>query len=169
MPVQEQNPLLDLAGLPRFGAIRPEHVQPALDHVLAENRVLRERIVSRGEYTWANFAQPLEDMNERLARMWSPVAHLNAVMNNDALRAIYNENISKLSEYHTEIAQDERLYAGYKRIAAGPEFAGLTPAQKKIITNAVRDFRLAGAELPPDKKARFKEIQKELATLTSKF
>jgi len=166
---QTQNPLLDFAGLPRFGAIRPEHVTPALDQVLAENRALKESLLTQAAYAWDSFAQPLEDMNERLSRLWSPVSHLNAVMNNDALRQAYNENLPRLSEYHTELAQDERLVAGYKRIAESPGFAGLTPAQKKIIANTLRDFRLAGAELPPDKKARFKELQKELVTLTSKF
>jgi oligopeptidase A len=111
----------------------------------------------------------MEDMNERLSRLWSPVSHLNAVMNNDALRTVYNDNVPRLSEYYTELAQDERMYAAYKQIAASPEFAALTQAQKKIIDNTLRDFRLAGAELPPEKKARFKDVQTELVTLSSKY
>src|SRR5438067_303968 len=96
------NPLLDFSGLPRFRAIRPEHVTPALDALLAENRRLREDILGQaGRYTWENFAQPIEDMNERLSRLWSPVSHLNAVTNNDALRAVYNENLPRLSDYYT--------------------------------------------------------------------
>jgi oligopeptidase A len=161
------NPLLQMDGLPRFGAIRPEHVSPALDRLLADNRALREKLVAQAAYTWDSFAQPIEDMNERLARAWSPVSHLNAVMNSDALREAYNANMPRLSEYYTEMAQDERLYAGYKQIAAAPDFAALSRAQKKIIENTLRDFRLAGAELPPAEKARYMEIQKELATITS--
>ena len=165
-----QNPLLDISGLPRFAAIRPEHVKPALDTLLADNRrALEQLLAANDRYTWDNFAQPIEDMKERLARLWSPVSHLNGVLNSDALRAVYNENLPRLSEYYTELAQDERLYAGYKAIAASPEYAQLTTAQKKIIDNTLRDFRLAGAELPPDKKARFKEIQKELSLVTSRF
>lgn len=164
------NPLLDFSGLPRFRDMRPEHVKPALDALLSENRRRREELLARGgRYTWGNFAQPIEDMNERLSRLWSPVSHLNAVVNNEALRAVYNENVPRLSEYYTEMAQDERLYAAYKSIATGPEYAALSQAQKKIIDNTLRDFRLAGAELPVDKKTRFKEIQKELSTLSSKF
>ena len=178
------NPLLDFAvqgsanaasagaasGLPRFAAIRPEHVTPALDRLLAENRRALEQVLASAKPgTWDSFAQPIEDMKEQLARLWSPVSHLNGVLNSDALRAAYNENLPRLSDYYTELAQDERLYAGYKAIAASAEYAALAPAQKKIIDNTLRDFRLAGAELPPDKKARFKDIQKALSTLTSKF
>jgi oligopeptidase A len=158
------------SGLPRFALIRPEHVKPALDAVLDQNRRELEAVLAVArDYTWDSFAQPIEDMKERLSRMWSPVSHLNGVMNSDALRAVYNENLPRLSEYFTELAQDERLYAGYKAIAASAGFAALTQAQKKIVTNTLRDFRLAGAELPPDKKARFKEIQKALSTLTSRY
>jgi len=165
-----KNPLLDFSGPPRFALIRPEHVKPALDAVLEQNRRELEAMLSSvRDYAWDNFARPIEDMKERLARMWSPVSHLNGVMNSDALRAVYNENLPRLSEYFTELAQDERLYAGYKAIAAAPGFAALTQAQKKIITNTLRDFRLAGAELPADKKARFKDIQKELSTFTSRY
>ncbi|MBI3576139.1 MAG: oligopeptidase A [Gammaproteobacteria bacterium] len=164
------NPLLDISGLPRFAAIRPEHVKPALDSLLADNRrALEQLLASVTQCSWDNFAQPIEDMKERLARMWSPVSHLNGVLNSDALRAVYNENLPRLSEYYTELAQDERLYAGYKAIAAAPDYAQLTTAQKKIIANTLRDFRLAGAELPADKKARFKDIQKELSLVTSRF
>jgi oligopeptidase A len=163
------NPLLDFSGMPRFRDIRPEHVTPALDRLLAENRRRHEELLAQPAFTWDNFAQPLEDMNERLARLWSPVSHLNAVMNNEALRKEYNDNLPRLSEYYTELAQDERLYAVYRQIAASPQYAALTQAQKKIIDNSLRDFRLAGAELPAEKKSRFKEIQKELSALSSKF
>jgi oligopeptidase A len=164
------NPLLDFTQLPRFGAILPEHIGPALDYVLAENRRELERLIAAGgPYTWDSFAQPVEDMRERLVRMWSPVSHLHAVMDSEPLRAAYNAGLPRLTDYFTELAQDERLYAGYKAIATGPEFARLSQAQKKIVENTLRDFRLAGAELPPPQKARFKELQKELAELASKF
>ncbi len=164
------NPLLDLTGPPRFGAILPEHVGPALDNVLAENRrTLKQLLAAGGAVTWDSFAQPIEDMRERLARLWSPVAHLHAVMDSEALRAVYNAGLPKITDYYTELAQDERVYAGYKAIAASAEFAKLTQAQKKIIENTLRDFRLAGAELPPGPKARFKALMLEIAALHSKF
>jgi len=164
------NPLLDFTRAPRFGAIEPAHVEPALDHLLSENRLQLEALVAKGgPYTWDQFAQPIEDMRERLTRMWSPVSHLHAVRDNEALRAAYNAGLPKLTNYFTELAQDERLYAGYRSILSGPHFAALTQAQKKIVENTVRDFRLAGAELPPKDKARFKAVQQELAALQSQF
>jgi oligopeptidase A len=164
------NPLLDLTQPPRFSAIRPEHVGPALEQVLAENRRALENLLAAATVrSWDSFAQPIEDMRERLVRMWSPVSHLHAVMDSEPLRAAYNAGLPKVTNYFTELAQDERLYAGYKIIAASPEFSKLTQAQKKIIENTLRDFRLAGAELPPKEKARFKQLQQEIAALASKF
>ncbi|MHB8622089.1 MAG: M3 family metallopeptidase [Sulfuricaulis sp.] len=164
------NPLLDFSPAPRFGAILPAHVAPALDQVLAENRRALERLLATaGLGTWDNFAQPIEDMRERLSRLWSPVAHLHAVMDSEPLRTAYNAGLPKITDYFTELAQDERLYAGYQSIAADPQFSKLSQAQKKIIANTLRDFRLAGAELPPPEKVRFKQLQQELAALHSKF
>jgi oligopeptidase A len=164
------NPLLDHSGLPRFSKIHPEHVRPALEQVLTENRAARERLLeANATYDWPGFVQPLEDMDERLARMWSPVAHLNAVKNSPALREAYNEGLPRISDYHTEVAQDERVYRAYKKIAAAPTYAGLDPAQRKIIEYALRDFRLSGVELAPAAKQRFREIQQRLALLGSRF
>lgn len=164
------NPLLDFNGLPRFSAIRPDDVEPAIDRLLADNRAALERLLAQPERaTWEKVVQPIEDMNERLSRVWSPVSHLNAVMNTDALRAAYNRCLPKLSNYWTELAQDERVYRAYKAVAASPTFATLTAAQRKIVDNALRDFRLAGAELVPADKRSFKTIQEELSTLTSRF
>lgn len=166
----ETNPLLDLSGLPRFREIRAEHVRPALDQLLADSRAQRELLLQAPNgHTWENFVQPLEDMNERLARMWSPVSHLNSVNNTPALRQAYNEGLAQISEYHTELAQDERIYKVYREIAEQPAFAQLQPAQRKIVENALRDFRLSGAELAPAAKQRFKQIQMELARLSSRF
>ncbi|MHB8455339.1 MAG: oligopeptidase A [Acidiferrobacterales bacterium] len=167
---EANNPLLDFSGLPRFTEIRPEHVEPALDVVLARNRAERENLLAAGRHhTWESFAQPMEDMDERLGRLWSPVSHLNAVMNSESLRAVYNRCLPKLSDYQTELGQDERVYRAYKTIAADPAFAALSDAQKKIIEHTLRDFRLSGAELDPADKQRFKEIQQELSTLASRF
>ncbi len=167
------NPLLDLAaasGLPRFSAIRPEHAEPAVDATLAGNRAAIEHLLAETRVpTWDGLVQPIEDLNEALSRMWSPVAHLNAVMNNEALRAAFNNCLPKLTEYWTAFSQDPRVYRAYQQIRESAEFARLSQAQRKIVENALRDFRLAGAGLPEAGKARFREIQSELATLHSTF
>jgi len=108
-------------------------------------------------------------VDDRLNRAWSPVSHLNAVMNSDALRDAYNGCLPLLSEYATEIGQNDALFAAYREIAGSSEFVHLEPAQQRIIKNALRDFRLSGVDLPPEKKERYKSIAQELSRLTSQF
>ncbi len=164
------NPLLNLTGLPPFAAIRPEHVEPAIDQILAEHRARLEALLdSGGPFTWDNLIGPIEDMDDRLNRAWSPVSHLNAVMNNEALRAAYNACLPRLSEYYTGRGQNERLYQAYQAIAEGPDYDRLNPAQKTVIDHALRDFRLSGIALAPEHKARFKAIMQSLSQLQSKF
>jgi len=164
------NPLLDFSGLPRFADFTPALVTPAVEGLLTENRALIERISAPAvPATWRDFVQPLEEANERLHRAWGVVGHLNAVMNSPELREAYNANLPKVTQYYTELGQHPRLYAQFKALKAGPEFRGLTPAQKKIVENELRDFRLGGAELTPEKKARFKEISERLSQLSSRF
>ncbi len=161
------NPLLQNDALPAFSQIRPEHIEPAVDEVLAQSRRLVAELSARaGEATWETFIDPLEEQDDRLSRTWSPVSHLNAVMNSDPLRAAYNACLPKLSEYGTEVGQNEALYRGYKHVSTRP---GLDPAQHKLIENALRDFHLSGVDLPADKKARYKEISQEMTRLTSTF
>jgi oligopeptidase A len=165
-----ENPLLNLSGLPPFCKIRPEHVEPAVDQVLAENRASLKALLEGGSlYTWDNVVQPLEEMEDRLNRVWSPVRHLSAVMNSEALRAAYNACLPKLSNYATEIGQNRALYEAYQSLAQGPEYGRLNPAQHRIIENALRDFHLAGVDLGPDDQARYKAIQQEISQLTSRF
>jgi len=164
------NPLLDFSGLPRFADIKPEHVTPAVDQLLRDNRDLVERVaITPGEPTWDSFVAPLDDANERLSRAWGQVAHLNAVMNSPPLREVYNANLPRISQYYTELSQDERLYAKFKALRAAPGFDRLTREQRKIVDNELRDFRLGGAELPPDQKAEFKEVRSQLDKLSSRF
>ncbi|KFI23906.1 oligopeptidase A [Nitrosococcus oceani] len=164
------NPLLEFAGLPPFSKIQPAHVEPAIDCLLAEGRALIEQLLTRHTvYTWDNLAQPLEDLREHLDRVWSPVSHMNAVVNSDGLRRAYNACLPKLSEFATELGQNENLYRAFQSIAEGDEYPSLNVPQKKIIVNALRDFRLSGVTLPSEKKARFKAIQQQLASLNAKF
>jgi len=164
------NPLLYLAGLPKFNEVKPEHVSPAIESLLAEGRALVERLATANEApTWDNFALKLEDHSEKISRAWSQVGHMNAVVNSPELREAYNENLAKLTDYGSDMSQDERLYAKYKAIQASAAFASLSATQQKIINNEVRDFKLGGAELPAEQKARFKAISEELSKLGSKF
>ena len=164
------NPLFDFSALPRFPDIRPEHVTPAVDQLLRDNRALVERVAAAiGEPTWDGFVAPLDDANERLSRAWGQVAHLNAVMNSPPLREVYNANLPRISQYYTELSQDERLYAKFKALRAAPGFDRLTREQRKIVDNELRDFRLGGAELPPDQKAEFKQVRSQLDKLSSRF
>jgi oligopeptidase A len=164
------NPLLDFSGLPRFAAIVPEHIAPAVDTLIAENRALVACLTAGTEApTWANFVTPLEDANERLSRAWGVVGHLHGVLDSAPLRDAYNQALPKITEYWSELAQNIGLFAHFKAIAASAEFGTLTRAQKKYLDNELRDFRLGGCELPEDRKFRFKAIQEELAALSAKF
>ena len=164
------NPLLHLAGLPKFNEVRAEHVSPAIDALLTEARATIDALAtSQEDVTWNGFAEKLENLEEKLSRAWSQVGHMNAVVNSPELREAYNENLSKLTDFYADLGQDERLYAKFRTLRASAEFNTLTSAQKKIVENELRDFRLGGAELPEEQKARFKEIQEELSKLSSKF
>ncbi len=164
------NPLLDFTGLPRFAEFRPEHVAPAVEQLLTENRALVARLLADSNPpTWDNFMQPLDDANERLARAWGQVGHLNAVMNSPELREVYNANLPKVTQYYAELGQNAGLFEKVKAIRNGPAFASLSAARQKIIENELRDFRLGGAELPDEQKARFLAVQEELSSLSSKF
>ena len=162
------NPLLDFSGLPRFGELKPDHITPAVDQLLAEGRSTVERVTA-SPVTWDAFVAPVEDANERIARAWGQVAHLHAVLDSPELREAYNANLPKVTQYWTELGQNQALFEKYKQLAASTSFATLSPARKRIVENALRDFRLGGAELPPEKKARFGAIQEELARSAARF
>lgn len=164
------NPLLATADLPSYVAIQPEHVEPAIDRVLADNRAEIERLLAATTvYTWDNLLRPLEDLEDRLNKAWSPVNHLHSVRDSEALRAAYNDCLPKLSAYYSALGQHEGLYRAYRQIADGPEYARLDPAQRKVIDNALRDFKLSGIALPPEQQARYQEIMRELSQLNAKF
>src|SRR3990170_413006 len=164
------NPLLDFTGLPRFPEIKPEHVAPAIEQLLAENRALITQLLADSEPPgWLNFVAPMEDANERLSRAWGPVGHLNAVMNSPELREAYNATLPVITLYYAELGQNLALFDKFKTLRNSPEYTGLSAARKKIIENELRDFRLGGAELPDEQKARYLEIQERLAELSSRF
>ncbi|MFZ1538999.1 MAG: M3 family metallopeptidase [Chromatiaceae bacterium] len=161
------NPLIDMPGLPPFGRILPEQVEPAIDSLLARNRACIDELAQAGgPATWENFIEPLEILGDGLERAWSPVGHLNAVMNSEALRAAYNACLPKLSDYATELGQNRALFEGYRTVAAQEH---LDATQHKLLDNALRDFHLSGVDLPPEQQGRFRVIDQELSRLSSKF
>ncbi len=162
------NPLLNLSGLPPFSRIKPEHVEPAIDQLLAEGRALVQSVLdSEQSPTWQSLVEQLDLEDDKLGRAWSPVSHMNAVVNSDELREAYNACLPKLSEYATEMGQNEALFAAYKAVAE--QGADLDAAQQKVLEYALRDFHLSGVDLPPEQKARYKAISQTISRLTSQF
>jgi oligopeptidase A len=166
----DSNPLLDFSGLPRFDAIRPMHVTPAVDALLADCRRAVSRVTDPAiVVSWDSIVEPLDDAMERLGRAWGNVSHLNAVMDAPDLREQYNANLPKLTSFWTELSQNEALYARYKELAARDDFSTWSAGRRKVISNELRDFRLGGAELPPHKKARLKAVRERAASLSTRF
>ncbi len=164
------NPLLINALLPLFSQIKPEHVEPAIDQLLAEARAIVEELLqTRKNYSWEKLIEPLETVENALHKAWSPVSHLNAVLNSEELRAAYNACLPKLSDYGTEMGQNKALFNAYRIISKSSEFSEFDDAQQKIIRNALRDFRLSGVDLNEGQKQRYKEIAQELSRFTSRF
>ncbi|MBI4742752.1 MAG: M3 family metallopeptidase [Betaproteobacteria bacterium] len=164
------NPLLDFSGLPRFDAIAPADVWPAISQLLDESRTLVGRLTGpQVPATWNDFAAPLADGIERLSRAWGVVGHLHSVNDVPGWRDAYNAMLPEVSRFYAELGQNLHLFARYKALRASAGYAALTPAQRRIADNEIRDFRLSGAELPEDRKPRFQAIQEELASLSAKF
>ncbi|WP_349986145.1 M3 family metallopeptidase [Stenotrophomonas sp. WHRI 8082] len=163
------NPLLDLSGLPRFDAIRPEHVGPALDVLLAEAEAAVTAAENVHPVTWASFVVPLDDATEKLWRAWGQVGHLQAVMNTPALREAYNENLPRVTRFGSALGQNLKLFQQYQALAVPAVAQGLDEAQRKVLDNALRDFRLGGAELDAPSQQRFSAIKEELSSLSARF
>lgn len=162
------NPLIEYKDLPPFAEIRPEHVVPAVDRLLMDNRAALARILDPATpRTWAGVVQPVEDMDERLDRAWTPVGHLNAVRNNAELREAYNTCLPKLSDYQSEVGQNRALYDAWRAVAEGDE--PLDAAQRRLLQQSLRDFHLSGVDLEEPQRSRFREIQSQLSELESKF
>jgi len=164
------NPLLEDTELPQFSKILPEHVEPAIDQLLADARqTIARQLHSGGPYSWQNLVEPIENAEDRLNKAWSPVSHMNSVVNSDAMRDAYNACLGKLSEYATEVGQNRALFEAYQAIRNSPAFSSLDRAQHKIIDNALRDFHLSGVDLPAEQQARFKDISQQLSKLSSQY
>ncbi len=165
-----KSPLLNIQDLPDFSQIKPEHIEPALDELLKEGRALTKKLLSENsEYSWENLILPLEEMDNQMGRMWSPVSHLNGVKNSDELRDAYTACLPKLSEYSTEMGQNKELFSALQQIQDNQGALNLDSAQRKSLEDSLKGFRLSGVDLDDEKKKTFGEISKALSTLTSKY
>ena len=162
------NPLLELESLPAFGRIEASHARSALEKVLAENRARLAELTAQARPTFASLVAPVEELSYRLSRVWSPIGHLNAVANSAPMREAYNECVPLLTAYSSELGQNTALQAGYAYVLQH-EGAALELSQRKVVDNALRDFRLAGVDLQPDEKTRYCEVAQRLAQLATKF
>ncbi|KZY42855.1 oligopeptidase A [Pseudoalteromonas shioyasakiensis] len=169
MTIAENNPLIGLEGLPPFSKIKPAHVVPALKAAIAECRTKIDEVLATKSYTWNDLVLPLEEADDKLSRLFSPVSHMNSVVNNDELREAYEQCLPLLSEYSTFVGQHQGLYDAYNALHNSDEFKTLTIAQQKTITNALRDFELSGIALKPEQQKRYGEISARLSELASKF
>jgi oligopeptidase A len=163
------NSLLQETTLPPFKKIKNSHILPALKQQLAENQKLINKLLRQKSFTWDNLMAPLEEADCKLGNLWSPVSHLNSVMDTPKLRKIYNQCIPLLTQHHIAISQNKQLYNAIKQIKASTDFKKLKPVQKRIINNNLRDFELSGIHFTGKKKKRFAEIQEQLVQLTTKF
>jgi oligopeptidase A len=163
------NPLLDFSGLPRFDTIRPEHVGPAIDTLLADAEAAVKHAETVSPVTWDSFVVPLDDATEKLWRAWGQVNHLQGVLHSPALRKAYNDNLPRITRFSSAIGQNLALFSQYRALADATDLATLDTARAKTLDNALRDFRLGGAELPDEAKARFAAVREELASLSAKF
>lgn len=165
------NPLLQDFDLPPYAAIRPEHVEPAVEQILSENRAAIAQLLTQpaSQMTWDSLVVALDEIGERLSKAWSPVRHLNSVCNSAELRTAYEACLPKLSAYWTELGQNRTLFDAYQALAQSPEAIGFDTAQQTILKNTVRDFRLSGIDLPEEGQQRFGAISARLSELGSTF
>jgi oligopeptidase A len=164
------NPVLNREGLPLFDQIKPDHISPAIESILKEANNLIDSLKEMSvTASWINFVEPIEIISEKISRAWGQIEHLNAVVNSENLRKSYNDNLIKLTEFYTNLSQDESLYKKYQSLKNSELFNSLTPSQKRIIENVLREFKLGGAELNEKDKKKFKVIQEKLAKLSTQF
>ncbi|MDG6778783.1 oligopeptidase A [Thiomicrorhabdus sp. zzn3] len=165
-----KNPLLDLTGLPKFDLFHVEHIEAAVDAVLEESRAEIKRL-SEGEFepNWENFIEPLEKIDNTLERVWGPIGHLDSVKNSDEWHEAYTACLQKITAYSTEVGQNAGLFKKFKTISESPDFQGYSLAQKKVIENALRNFKLSGIDLPAEQQKQYQQVKQRLSQLSSQF
>ncbi len=172
MSIQD-NPLLQFDSLPAFDAIQADHIQPAVEHVLAQNRrrldTLLEEEAGQNQADWDRLMKPLEEMDDRLDKVWSTASHLNGVNNTPDIRAAYQACQPMITDYYSELGQNTALYRALKRLQDAADGLDLSGAQKKVLKDTVLDFELAGVSLADAQKKQFAELQNRLSTLSNEF
>lgn len=159
----------DLSGLPRFSDITPDQIKPAIEQAITDCKKTIEALLEQQDISWDNLIAPIEEVDDALSKMWSPVSHMNSVVSNDELREAHDACLPLLSEYGTWVGQHKGLYEAYLKIFESPSFKDLSEAQQKTISDSVRDFKLSGVALPDDKKKRYAEIKSRMSDLSSTF
>lgn len=164
------NPLQQNTSLPQFSKIKPEHIKPAVEQAIADcKETIADVLANNTEFTWDNLVAPIDEVDDVLGKLWSPISHMNSVVNSDELRDAYESCLPLLSEYGTFVGQHAGLFSAYQQLSESAEFGQLNPAQQKVITNALRDFKLSGIALNEEDKKRYGEIATRLSELSSSF
>ena len=164
------NPLLSETALPRFKDLKLEHIEPAVKQVIADNKQALNKLLASDQLPdWNNFILLLDNLEDRLENLWSTVSHLFSVNNSPELREIYNRCLPLVMEYSTELSQNEELYRRIKTLREFAEDQQLTASQVKVLDDYLLEFTLAGVALKADKKDRFKEVEKQLSQLSTRF
>ncbi|ANB25097.1 oligopeptidase A [Alteromonas stellipolaris] len=163
-------PAIELVdGLPLFSSIKPAQIKPAIEKAIAKCKLEIDEVVASKDYSYANLVLRLEEVDDNLSKMWSPVSHMNSVVSSDELREAHDACLPLLSEYGTWVGQHEGLYNAYVAIKDSNEYADLDEQRQKVIDNAIRDFTLSGVALPSEEKKRYADIQAKLSELSSTF
>lgn len=170
MNTLHDNPILDVSQLPQFEKFHVEHIEPAIDQLLADNRAVMADLIQQTDApTWQNFVEPLEHIDNRFERVWGPIGHLDSVKNSDEWHAAYNACLEKVTEYYTEVGQNKGLFDKFTAVSKSPEYADYSIAQKKVIENALRNFHLSGIALPAEQQVEYQTISQKLSQLSSQF
>lgn len=163
------NPLLQSFDLPPFQKIQPDLIKPAITDILEQNRSRISELENQQTPGWDQLVFPLEQLDNRLSKAWSPVRHLNSVKSSEELREVYNECLPMISEYYTELGQNTTLFKFYQTLAQSDEFNRLSSAQQKTIKDALIQFRLGGVDLEGDDREQYQGVQKRLSELKTLF
>lgn len=163
------NPLLSETLLPQFSLIKPEHIKPAVEEAISNCKKVIADVLKQPHFTWDNLVAPTDEVDDVLGKLWSPVSHMNSVVNSDELREAYESCLPLLSEYGTFVGQHQGLFNAYKQLADSDEYQTLNTAQKKVIDNALRDFKLSGIALNEKDQQRYGELVTRLSELSSTF
>ena len=163
------NPLLSNSELPQFDKISVDDIKPAIQKILQENRQQVSSLENLQKFNWENFVQPIELIEDRLNKAWSPIRHLNSVKASDELREVYNVCLPLISEYSTEIGQNKKLFEGYRQITKSDNYKDLDIAQQKTLKDTLLHFKLAGVDLSGENKKKYLSIQKRLAELKTSY